>query len=420
MKRHPRGLSYLLALGSLTLSSIAWAADSGPATEAFAAGTTAFAQQDYLLALSHFQDARAHGLDGPAIHYNLGVCQYKLGNYREADAAFHVVADNYPAMRALAHYNLGLVALKRGQQARAQTFFEQARANSVDEKIARLAAAELQKLEPARETQSWFSLVDARIGHDDNVSLQDDIGLPTGGSDSAFTEVFAMLSGPAGPGLRFDGSVYAVRYPDAETFDQNALRLGGVYQWTWGTWRAEAGPYLNYSTLNGDGYEQRLGGSLALKRDLDDRTTVSVRYLHDEIDELEDQFAFVGGSRDQLRVSLDRSLNKGRLALGYVLDLNDREGASVSPTRHRVFGRYRFSVTPYWLIDAELSFRTSRYDDLMVTRDEDLTELSLGFLRTLAKSWQLTGEYHLGQNDSNVDTFSYDRNRFLIGLTKLF
>jgi len=410
----------LLALGSLGLASIAWAADSDLATDAFTAGTRAFSQEDYLLALSHFQDARSRGLDGPAIYYNLGVCRYKLGDYREADVAFRVVADNYPAMRALAQYNLGLVALKQSQQSRAQTFFEQARANSDDDKIARLATAELRKLEPGSEHQSWLTLVDARIGHDDNVSLQDDIGLPAADSESPFTEVFAMLSGPAGRALRFDGSLYAVRYPDADAFDQEALRLGGVYQWTWGAWRAEAGPYLNYSTLNGDGYEQRLGGNLTLKRALDDRTGLSVRYLHDEIDDLEDQFAFVQGSRDQVRVELDRSTPNARLALGYILELNDRADASVSPARHRIFGRYRVAVTPDWLIDAELSFRISSYDDLTVTRDEDLAELSLGFTRTLAKGWQLTGEYYLAENDSNVDSFAYDRNRFLLGLTKLF
>ena len=51
-----RGLTYLFALGSLTLSSMTWAAASA-GTEAFAAGTRAFSQQDYLLALAHFQEA---------------------------------------------------------------------------------------------------------------------------------------------------------------------------------------------------------------------------------------------------------------------------------------------------------------------------------------------------------------------------
>ena len=64
--------------------------------------------------------------------------------------------------------------------------------------------------------------------------------------------------------------------------------------------------------------------------------------------------------------------------------------------------------------------RSSSYDDLAIARDEDLADLSLGYVRRLAGGWQLSGRYRWSDNDSNVDFYAYSRNRLSIGLTKSF
>jgi tetratricopeptide (TPR) repeat protein len=285
-----RRSSLILLICALLLTVPFTASMADDARDAFTAGQTAFAEDDYLRALAHFQRARQQGLDGPAIHYNIGVCHYRLGEYREAQAAFALIADRYPAMRALAQYNLGLVARRLGDHAQADAMFRAAFAGASDDKIRQLAR--LQIGEPVAELPSapsqWFTMIDARVGHDDNVVLvAEDLPI-TGGysADSAFTEAFAFVSGPlsAGEGLRFDGTLYTVRYADASFYNQNVLRAGGVYQWRFGRWRAEAGPHLAYSTLDGDGYERRIGAGLRLRRAISDQTTFGVRYVHDEVD----------------------------------------------------------------------------------------------------------------------------------------
>jgi len=392
----------------------------------FAAASAAFEDSDYLQALALFQNARDAGIQGPSVHYNIGVCQYRLGNYAGAENAFRTVADGYPAMRGLALYNLGLVRLRQGRDAEAAQLFSQARDDSSDQKVTQLAETMLQRMTPAaRATRPprWRSMADFNIGYDDNVALIDEASLPAGQSvDSAFTELFGAISGPLTnvPGFRFDGSAYAVSYADAGEYDQVALRLGGAYQWTTADWYIEAGPHLNRSTLDGDGFEQRLGADLRLWRALTSSTSLSIRFSHHEIDSVESRFAFIDGSREQFQILWNRRGQAGRVTLGYDLELNDRDNASVSPTRNRLWARYRYNASPEWAADVRLALRSSSYDDLTVVRDEDLADLSLGYVRHLSDGWQLSGRYRWSDNDSNIGFFAYSRNRLTIGLTKNF
>jgi tetratricopeptide (TPR) repeat protein len=416
-------LTQVMIIACFFFSTSLRAADESTSNDAFAAGSIAFADEDYLRALSNFQAAQDLGLDGPAIHYNIAVCHYKLGDYQAADAAFRLVSDDYPSMRPLAEYNLGLVAMRQNRDGDARIYFEEARSSSSDDKIIRLSDLMLERLDPTPEPRSWFSMINAQLGHDDNVSLIADVGLPFGESAASdFTEIFGVVSGPLSSQshLRFDASLYSVRYNDVQGFDQNAVRLGGVYQWRWGGWQTEAGPYINHSALDGNGFEQDLGAGISLKRAISDRTFFSARYEHDEIDEIESQFAFVSGSRDRLRFMLQKRSSKAITSIGYVFEQNDRQEPSVSPTRNRFFARLRYLIRANWLIDLEGSFRASSYSDLPEQRDEDLTEIAIAVSRTFQSGWQITGGYRWSDNDSNDAIYSYDRARTSLGLNKAF
>jgi tetratricopeptide (TPR) repeat protein len=396
-------------------------------SRAFTMGSQAFAEGDYLRALAYFEDAREAGVDGPAVHYNIAVCHYRLGNYKQAEGVFRFIANRYPEMGALAEYNLGLVLLRQAREDEARPLFERARQESSDEKIAQLAAAALRRLDSAPESAAkpprWVSLVDFNVGHDDNVALLDESSVPAGQSvESAFTEALAVISGPLsdGSGFRFNGGAYTVRYNDAGEFDQTAVRLGGAYHWATRAWRMEAESHFNHTTLDGDGFEQRLGVGLDLKRNLSSTTTFGVQLVHDEVDGVEPQFAYLEGSRELLGVSLDRYGISGRLTLAYQFESNDRASASVAPTRNRVALHYRYTMSPGWNADFGLSFRSSAYDDLAVPRDEDLTELALGVQRNFARGLRFNGTYRWSDNGSNVDTFSYTRSRLSLGVGKSF
>jgi NAD(P)H-dependent flavin oxidoreductase YrpB (nitropropane dioxygenase family) len=133
--------------------------------------------------------------------------------------------------------------------------------------------------------------------------------LPAGFStDSAFAEVFGLITGrfTRFSSLRFDASGYSVRYADAGEFDQDAMRIGLAYLWNWSSWQLDAGPYLNYSALSGEGFERRLGAALNARYPVGDSAMLLIRFLHDEVNDLEPTFEFVAGSRDRVSVGFEQ------------------------------------------------------------------------------------------------------------------
>lgn len=397
------------------------------ANASFAAGTKAFAAGHYSQALTDFLQAKDAGVEGPAIHYNIAVCQYRLQHYRQAEAEFRFVGDRYPKMKALADYNLGLTLLRDNHAAQARLEFERARQESADEKITRLAEAMLLRTVPQRAAvergRKWVSLVDVNTGHDDNVALIDSASLPTGQSPgSPFTDVLAVVSGPisSGPGLEFNGGIYAVDYPDVSSFNQTVTRVGGAYHRMAGHWRMQAESHYSYATLAGSAFEHGLGAGVSVKRYLTRTTAIGVSLVHDQFDSGSSQFAFVQGSREQLRCSWERYGPSSRLTLSYRFESNNRNSPAVSPTRNGVAIAYRYSMNPEWSADVSLSLRSSVYSDPSVARHENRTQLWLDFRRRLSSSWYLDGRYLWAQNRSNVGAFTYNRDRFSIGVTKDF
>lgn len=399
------------------------------ASEIFLAATEAFEAEDYATALVLFERSRDAGSAGPAVHYNIGVCQYELGRYDQAEATFRELGDNFPAMRALAEYNVGMTLFLQDRRESAEEHFVYARDNSDDETLVSLARTALTRLNPetaqipARNT-SWAGLFDITFGYDDNVALVDESTIPVGQTaESPYAEFVAVLTGPlsGGPGMRFDGSFYAVSYDDAGEFDQSVIRLGGFYHGGRRSgWRWEIGPYLNQSTLDGNGFERRLGASLSARHGIGATGMIGFRLTHAEVDEIDSQYAFISGSRQQLTFSWDKYGESGRVTLEYQLEDNDRRDPGVSPSRNRIRMRYRHAFTTDLSLDAAVSFRESSYDQLVVSRKEDLAEASLEFIKNLSGGWQFRGRYAWSDNDSTLSRFSYSRSRTAVGFTKNF
>jgi tetratricopeptide (TPR) repeat protein len=386
----------------------------------FEAGVAAFDAGDYERALGFFAAALDAGLEGPAVHYNIAVANYKLGRYRAAASEFALIADRYPAMRGLAEYNLGLVSQKVGQPAAAKRHFQRAARSSDDEKIRLLAERQLSA--PAASNPTWYGSLSTRVGHDDNVRLLSSDSLAQYGlsSASSSTELTAIVSGPlsSGPGLRFDGSLYSVRYPDASFFDQNFLGAGFAYQWRAGRWLAEAGPKAIYSTLDGDGYEKRVGIGLRIRRSLTPSTTFGLRYAHDDITAGAARFAYVAGQRDWLELRVDHRHAQSRVSVRYSVEWNDRSPDFAS-SRDELSLLYGRNFNPRWRADVQGSLRWSDYADSTVPRTEDLKGLSFGLTRTLPGKWEINTSVETSTN-SSVDPYSYDRSRFAIAFTKSF
>jgi hypothetical protein len=414
------------------LVSICWLVTTSPSTthaaepgDSFAAATAAFAATDYLRALALFQTAREAGAQGAAVHYNIGVCQYKVGDYTQAESTFRLIADRFPDMRDVAEYNLGLALLAQGRSAEArQQFMRVERAS--DPTLAELARRALGDSgddgDDGEPRAVWLASVDAALGYDDNVALTDETNIPVGEStESPFMELFAYANrtGARWP-WRLDLSAYDVRYSDAEEFDQTLLRIGATGDWRPGMWRFTAGPHYTYGTLDGSSFEQHVGVGMETSRSLSAQTIFFGHLLYEDVEDLSPEFAFVNGSRQMWRVGMEHGRGRGTWRLSYEHERNDRQGATVTADRSRVLIRRTQPVNDKWDLTLAGAYRKSKHFRLPGGSDETLLELSAAARRDLPAGWLLQTELYLAENDSDVVLFAYDRSRVSLGVNKAF
>ena len=92
----------------------------------------------------------------------------------------------------------------------------------------------------------------------------------------------------------------------------------------------------------------------------------------------------------------------------------------VSPERERLALVYQRRLSETWSADASAAHRTSQYKEASVPREERLLELSLAARRLLGRDWTFGVEYQWFDNNSTVEDFSYDGQRFALGFSRSF
>lgn len=417
-------------LGLWLCAPMAWAAT---ADELFAQGVGAFKRGHFQDALAAFRQALAAGLDTATLHYNLGVTLYKLGRYAEAQDAFRACA-RYPAWAALANYNLGLSAYRRDQRTAAAEYFDRAWRLAESEELRTLAITMLERTDAAASRRARATLA-IHVGHNDNVTLSaDSQTLRTSRESDVFTEAWASATGVWGTanGLRWDASFYALNYADLPDNDITELSLGVAKAAARGQWRTEAGAQWQYVLLDGRGLQQIASLRLEGARDYPNRVDLRLHAQFSAIDALDDDFAFLDGSRQELGAAAARRFDGGRIEAGLALERNDRDDLttatefySYSPTRHGVWLKGGWPLGARWRVEPEGRYYRSRYADadrraggLSATREDRQGSLTLRAAYRLTAAWRLVGEYTYLNNDSNFSEFSYSQRVFLVGVTR--
>jgi len=391
----------------------------------WANGTVAFQEGDYLSALRYFENAKQDGLDGPAVHYNVAVCNFKLGRYESAAGSFQFLADNFPKMRGLAEYNLGLVAQRRNDSESAVDHFLSAyRLSPDDPKLRILASNRLRELEPELRTASqWTGALGMRAGFDDNVALRDETGLPSAlATESPVADLFASIQGPYNgeSGFRVDASLYLIKNFDATDFDQSEVYGGVMYDWRQGEWRLQAGLHGSAGTLGGDSFDRKAGGNFQAIRYLSQDSEFGLSYVYDNVQETDAIFAGIAGSRHQLQARYRWYSGERRFTLRYRQEENDRLDPAVSPKRKSLSADYGYQPNTGWGYEGGFRYRSSRFDEMLIPRDEDLLTINVAVTRSITRNWLLLIDYQYSNNDSSDPVFSYDRNLITVGAIKVF
>ena len=402
-------------------SSIALATDD----TAWDGGLAAYANGEYSTALIAFQSALAAGQSGPAVYYNIGVCQFQIEAYSDAAATFAHISMQYPKMRALAEYNRGLVAVEQDRfQSARQYFLTTYELSAGDQTLRILASTMLRRIESNTDQSStWTVALSANAGYDDNIVLRDDIGLPLGVSpESSLVDVFASVRGPITgiAGLYFNANAYLISYLDNDDFDQGQFKIGFSYDWTQRNWHARIGINAGFSTIGGDSFDASRNLDAKLTRVLSATSSLRLRYRIADISAADAIYAGIDGSRQIYEIAYQWNQAPRRFDVAYAFENNDRADPGVSATRNRLRLRYRYSLNPAWTIDLGGELRISRYTDLALERTEDLVALKVGLNRFFESDWQLLAQYQHFTNSATDDAFSYRRNQLSIGLLKIF
>ncbi|MED5468274.1 MAG: tetratricopeptide repeat protein, partial [Pseudomonadota bacterium] len=174
---------------------MAQSAFSDGASEALAQGVVQFQQGNLGQARESFEQAAQLGVQSPSLHYNLGVVCYRLGDYPAARQWFSRLLDGDD--RALATYNLGLVALADDRPGEARKWFEESLAASPPESVQRLAEQQLAKLDGLALLQGErrvdaYGYLSLGAGYDSNLSATPEDSASNRGS--ALGEVIAAGS----------------------------------------------------------------------------------------------------------------------------------------------------------------------------------------------------------------------------------
>lgn len=403
-----------------------WAAgDALAITEDWEAGKAAYADGDFESALVYFEAARDAGLDSPAVYYNIAVSQFRLGHFQDSGRTFELIAQRFAKMRGLAEYNLGLVALRLGDQDQARLHFLRALDSSTaDPGLRVLASRQLDVAEPgSRPTSAWSGVVGLRVGTDDNVTLRDEAGLPVGTTtDSPLVDGFVSVSGPwqRGGGLRAEATAYMARYADAGEFDQSEFEGRVVYDWRPSGWRIQFGIQAGVGGVGGKSFDRKTGLHTRLVRPLASNSLLDLSYQYDRVNEARDVYAGIAGSRHRVGLSYLWYRDNHRFRVRYLAETNDRQDPGVSPRRKRIGLDYRKLPFVGFGYEAGIDLRESNYHDLLTPRKEELTSLRGAFTYTLRNRWRLQLELAHSSNDSSDRVFAYDRKRVTLGAMRNF
>lgn len=371
----------------------------------------AFEAQNYAAALDAFEAALNAKLQGPAVHYNIGVAAYRLGRYARARSAFLEVART-PSMAALAHYNLGLIELRREDTRAATKWFERIASDTDDERLRALAATQLAALPPP-PPRNWVGYAALSAGYDDNVALVSNPNvLGVSGTGDAFAESQLAVSAPLEKAWQFDAGAVFLKYQDLHNFDQMAVQSGGRYRLNVGRWANELGAQLAYSSLDGRGLENRQMLVLQTSTELYGDWRLRGRYRFSNINGLND-FTGIGGYRHEASTRLEWEHEPWNIGAAYQFDKSNLRDESLSATRHQLAISAARTIAQTWLLGCEITQRHSSYD---ISGKESRTEFNLTVEKALGTHWRLAVRYVYTDNEADLSDFNYRGNRISAGV----
>jgi tetratricopeptide (TPR) repeat protein len=397
----------------LLASTRCGAAVSAEAQAYFTDAKAAFEAEEFSKARALFEQALAAGMEGPAIHYNIGAAAFRAGDLPRAEQAFREVART-PSMTALAHYNLGVVALDRRDEREARDWFRRVlHENPLDERLASLVSRRLEELPDARLSGAWSYYLRGGAGYDDNIALRSDsLDSSAAGEEDSYGEL--TFAGTYSLGAwRFDGGAGLLEYASLDDFSQSSLYLGAARGFRLENWYLEPGLYGSQLSFGGEVFERSTAAGLLATRMFTGGSRLRAQVRAASVDGKGD-FSGLTGDRTELGVHFDRAWRSWYFALNTRAERNESEDVIFATRWVQLGAEARYSWSPLWQFSLGTAFRQTTHpaesETLPGWKDKRVA-LQLGATRALWKQAQLYVRYEHQRNQSPVAGYDYDRNR---------
>jgi len=283
----------------------------------------------------------------------------------------------------------------------------------------------------------WTGILSASIGNDDNLTLDDDTSAVPSEVDDDYLELLASasryISGVRNDGFRVNGTLFTRNYDSVSAFDFTLLGAGIGYDKTFSNWKTRFDAGYDYITFGSETYQEVAKLGIEGRRRLSKKTELRLRYEANFIDAGKD-FTNLDGTRQYVRAETRIKQGKNRYRLSYTYETNARDDrrtattfSSASPNRHIIRANARIPFAGKWQAEIDARYRVSKYRDRNVfsdsstqTRKDDRFRSRLGLEYNLTKETKLFGRYDYLDNDSNIDSRSYDRDLISIGAQLIF
>ena len=397
------------------------------ANEDYNEGVEFFKKGDYHSAIASFESAQKAGMKSAALFYNLGSAYFKIENYSVSKKYFTRVTE-YPDKRALAEFNLGMIAVRENNKEAALDRFEYAATNSEDKKIVDLSKQKIAALQGAGKR--WGAYFLAGFGYDDNISATpDNLAL---GVDDTFYNIYAsadyVIRGTRKSGWLVDAAYFKVDFTDGDDYDQDFYTIGLRNEHRLSSWDTITHFRFGHSTFGGDDLQTFYKLDVLGARPLSGDTKIFLQYRYDDFTSENPIYDYLQGWRQRAQIRYYRNTEKNNQQIYYEVELNDRSELvtslfryNYSPTRHMLGGKYTYKFTNKWYLSGDLSYRVSDFP-ASASLDRDDTRWLLGVLLDyrIDHTLSVKGNVKYLQNDSNVDIYTYDKTVITLGVSKRF
>ena len=390
-------------------------------------GVNFFKKGDYHSAITSFKSAEKKGMETAALFYNLGSAYFKIEQYVASKKYFTRVTE-YPDKRALAEFNLGMIAMEQNNNEQALAHFKYAEANSSDKKIVDAAKQTIAEL--TGTGKRWGAYVAANFGYDDNISVTpDNLAL---GVDDTFYNIYAstdlVIHGRRKSGWLLDAALFTIDYSDSDNFDQDFYTIGLRKEHEFSSWDTITHLKYGNSKFGGDDLQSFYKLDILGARSLSGNAKIILKYRFDDFTSKNSIYDYLEGWRQRAQIRYSRSTASSNQQVYYEGELNNRGelvtslySYEYSPTRHTLGGRYTHKFSEKWYLTGDLAYRASDFP-ASPTVDRDDTRWTLDVLLDyrIDPTLVLKSNVKYIQNDSSVDIYTYDKTLITLGVSKLF